>query len=62
MGDLKPTSHKQFNEFIKGKGLKGRNNYKLKELNAKFGFKPIYDRRTLVITSKNMEPTKRMTP
>ena len=25
-------SHKQFNEFIKGKGFKGRNNYKLKKL------------------------------
>ena len=33
MGDLKPISHKQFNEFIKGKGFKGRNDYKLKELN-----------------------------
>ena len=32
MGDLKPISHKQFNEFIKGKGFKGRNDYKLKEL------------------------------
>ena len=27
MGDLKPISHKQFNEFIKGKGFKGRNDY-----------------------------------
>ena len=57
MDDLKPISHKQFNEFIKGKGFKGRNDYKLKELKAKFGFKPIYDRRTLVISSENMEPT-----
>ena len=37
MGDLKPISHKQFNEFIKGKGFKGRNEYKLKDLKAKFG-------------------------
>ena len=51
MGDLKPISHKQFNEFIKGKGFKGRNDYKLKELKAKCGFKPMYDRRTLVISS-----------
>ena len=29
MGDLKPISHKEFNEFIKGKGFKGRNDYKL---------------------------------
>ena len=57
MGDLKPVSHKQFNEFIKGKGFKGRNDYKLKELKAKFGFKPMYDRRMLVISSEDMEPT-----
>ena len=38
MGYLKPISHKQFNEFIKGKGFKGRNKYKLKEFKAKFGF------------------------
>ena len=48
MGDLKPVSHKQFNEFIKGKGFKERNDHKLKELKAKFGFKPMYDRRMLV--------------
>ena len=40
---LRPVSHKEFNEFIKGKGLKGRNEYKLKNLKAKFGFKPMYD-------------------
>ena len=57
MGDLKPINHKQFNEFIKGKGFKGRNDYKLKELKAKFGFKPMYDRRMLVISSDDMEPT-----
>ena len=55
MGDIKPISHKQFNEFIKGKGFKGRNDYKLKELKAKFGVKPMYDRRTLVISSEDME-------
>ena len=26
--------HKEFNEFIKGKGFKGRNNYKLRDLKA----------------------------
>ena len=57
MGDLKPISHKQFNEFIKGKGFKGRNNYKLKELKAKFGFRPMYDRRMLVISLEDMEST-----
>ena len=58
MGDLKPISHKEFNEFIKGKEFKRRNNHKLKELKAKFGFKPMYDRRTLVISSNDMEPTE----
>ena len=57
MGDLKPFSHKQFNEFIKGKGFKRRNDYQLIELKDKLGFKAMYDRRTLVISSKDMEPT-----
>ena len=52
MGDLKSISHKQFNDFIKGKGFKGRNDYQLKELKAKFGVKPMYNRRTLVILQK----------
>ena len=56
MGDLKPNSHEQFNEFIKGRGFKERNDYKLKDLKAKFGFKPMYDRRMLVISSEDMEP------
>ena len=33
MGDLKPISHEQFNEFIEGKEFKGRNDCKSKELN-----------------------------
>ena len=32
--DLRPTRHKEFNEFIKGKGFKGRNNFKLRDLKA----------------------------
>ena len=54
MGDLKPISHIQFNEFIKGKGFKGRSNYKSKDLKAMFGIKPLYDRRSSVISSKDM--------
>ena len=47
--DLTPISHKDFNEFIKGKGFVGRNNYKLKELKAMFGFKPLaYRNQTIV--------------
>ena len=39
--DLTPIRHKEFNEFIKGKDLKGRNNYKLRDLKAMFAFKPM---------------------
>ena len=39
--DLRHIRHKEFNEFMKGKGFKGRNNYKLKDLKAMFGFKPM---------------------
>ena len=35
MDELKPISHKEFNEFIKGKGFKGRN-YALTDLKTKF--------------------------
>ena len=34
--DLTPIRHKEFNEFIEGKGFKGRNNYKLADLKAMF--------------------------
>ena len=30
----------------------------MKELKAKFGFKPMYDRRTLAISSKDMKTTE----
>ena len=56
--ELKLISHKQFNEFIKSKGFKGRNDYTLKDLKAKFGFKPLIERRALVVSSNDMEPTK----
>ena len=47
--ELIPRSHKDFNEFIKGRGFVGRNNYKLKELKAMFGFKPLtYKNQTAV--------------
>ena len=39
--DLVPISHKDFNEFIKGKGFTRRNKYRLKELKATFGFNHI---------------------
>ena len=50
MENLKPISHKEFNEFIKFIKFKGKNEYSLKDLKAKFGFKPMYDRRTLTIS------------
>ena len=33
---LHPITHKEFSEFIKGKGFKGQNNYKLRDLKAMF--------------------------
>ena len=56
--DLTPIRHKEFNEFIKGKGLKGRNNYKLKDLKAMFGFKPMITRSPVTISSDELEPMR----
>ena len=56
--DLHAITHKKFNEFIKGKGFKGRNNYKLADLKAMFGFKPIITGSPVTISSDGMEPTK----
>ena len=56
--DLTPITHKEFNEFIKRKGFKGRNNYKLKDLKAMFQFKPIITGSPVTISSDGMEPTR----
>ena len=56
--DLTPIRHKEFNEFIKGKGFKGRNNYRLRDLKAMFGFKPIITGIPLTIPSNELEPTR----
>ena len=56
--ELVPTTHKEFNEFIKGKGFKGRNNYKLKDLKAMFGFKPMITGSSVMISSNGLEPTR----
>ena len=56
--DLCPIRHKEFNEFIKGKGFKGRNNYKLRDLKATFGFKPMIARSPVTISSDELEPTR----
>ena len=55
---LHPITHKEFNEFIKGKGFKGRNNYKLRDLKAMFGFKPMITGSPVTISSNGMEPTR----
>ena len=57
-GDLTPIRHKEFNEFIKGKGFKGRNNYKLRDLKAMFGFKPMITGSPVTISSDGTEPTR----
>ena len=51
---LHPIKHKEFNEFIKGKGFKGRNNYKLKDLKTMFGFKPMVTGIPLMISSNEL--------
>ena len=56
--DHTPIRHKEFNEFIKGKGFKGRNNYKLKDLKAMFGFKPMITGSPVMISSDELEPTR----
>ena len=48
--ELIPISHKDFNEFINGKGFVGRNNYKLRELKAMFGFKPLTNKNQVTVT------------
>ena len=55
MDDLKPISHKGFNQFMNGKGFKGRKDYMLRDIKAKFGFKPLVKRRALVISLEGME-------
>ena len=56
--DLRPITHEEFNEFIKGKGFKGRNNYKLRDLKAMFGFKPMITGSPVMISSDELEPTR----
>ena len=55
---LRPITHKEFNEFIRGRGFKGRNNYKLKDLKAMFGFKPMVTGSSVTISSNGLEPTR----
>ena len=55
---LRPITHKEFNEFIKGKGLKGINNYKLKDLKAMIGFKPMVTGSPVIISSDGVGPTR----
>ena len=54
---LTPITHKEFNEFIKGKDVKGRNDYKLKDLKAMFGFRPITMGKPISISLEGEEPT-----
>ena len=56
--ELTPITHKEFNEFIKGKGFIGRNNYKLRDLKAMFGFKPMVTGSPVTISSDGTEPTR----
>ena len=55
---LRPITHKEFNKFINVKGFTGRNNYKLKDLKAMFGFKPMITGSPVMISSDGTEPTR----
>ena len=57
-GDLCPITPKEFNLFIKGKGFKGRNNYKLRDLKAMFGFKSMITGSPVMISSDGTESTR----
>ena len=52
---LKTITHKEFNEFIKGKGFKGRNSYRLKDSKVMFGFKPMIIGSPVTIYSNGVE-------
>ena len=54
---LPPITHKEFNQFMKGKGFKGRNNYKLADLKVMFGFKPIITGSPVTISSDGWNGT-----
>ena len=56
--DLTPITHKEFNEFIKGKGFIGQNNYKLRDLKAMFGFKPMITGSPVTIFSDGTKPMR----
>ena len=49
-------THKEFNEFIKGKGFKARNN--LRDLKVMFGFKPMITGSPVTISSDGTKPTR----
>ena len=55
---LCPIRHKEFNEFIKGKCFKGRNNYKLRDLKAMFGFKLMITGFPVTISADEFEPMR----
>ena len=57
-GGLTLIRHKEFNEFIKGKGFKGRNNYKLRDLKAMFRFEPMITGSPVMISSNELEPMR----
>ena len=43
---------------MKGKGFKGQNNYKLRDLKAMFGFKPMITGSPVTISSDGTEPMR----
>ena len=55
---LHPITHKELNEFIRGRGFTGRNNYKLKDLKAMFEVKSMVTGSLVTISSNGLEPMR----
>ena len=56
--ELRPISHTDFNEFVKGSGVKRRHDYNLTELKAMFGFRPMAKGSSVTLSSNLLEPTR----
>ena len=51
-----PITQKDFEKFIKGKGVKGWKNYKTRDLKAMFGFKPMFSGQRIILSLSGGDP------
>ena len=54
--DLITITQKDFEKLIKGKRVKGRNNYKTRDLKAMFGFKPMFSGQRIILSLGGGDP------